>query len=286
MGEIGFSLRRHWLALAIAAPLLFAGCAGLDSTLAPPNASPVSVAGSAVADPTIRQALAPTGTLRVGVYPGSPTSLVVDAKTGQRVGIALELGTELARQMAVPVQVVEYQRVAQVIEALKANQVDLTFTNATAARGRDLDFSQVMVQVELGYLVPAASPLRSVADVDRPGVRVGVTQGSSSQVTLAQLYQYAALAPSNSMAEAQQALRSGAVQAYATNKAVLSEMGDAMPGYRILEGRWGVENMALAIPKGRDAGLPWLRQFAAQMQASGQLKTSIARAGLRGSVQP
>ena len=75
-------------------------------------------------------------------------------------------------------------------------------------------------------------------------------------------------------------------QAYATNKAVLSEMGDTMPGYRILEGRWGVENMALAIPKGRDAGLPWLRQFAAQMQASGQLKTSIARAGLRGSVQP
>ena len=282
--------RRALAGLALAAPLLLAGCANLESTPAPQNsatvATPVSFAGSFAADSTVRQALAPTGTLRVGVYPGSPTSLVVDAKTGQRAGIALDLGTELARQLAVPVQVVEFQRVAQVIDALKANLVDVTFTNATVARGRDLDFGQVMVQVELGYLVPGTSPLRSVADVDRPGVRVGVTQGSSSQVTLGRLYTNAALVPSNSMAEAQQALRSGAVQAYATNKAVLSEMGDTMPGYRILDGRWGVENMALAIPKGRDAGQPWLRQFAAQMQAGGQLKASIARAGLRGSVQP
>lgn len=271
--RLGFSMRRRLLGLAVAGPLLLAACGGLA-----PSRPPV--------DAAVRQTLAPTGVLRVGVYPGSPTSLVVDTKTGQRAGIALELGTEMAQRMAVPMKVVEYQRVAQVIDALKASEVDVTFTNATAARGRDLDFSQVLVQVELGYLVPAASAMQSVADVDRPGVRVGVTQGSSSQQTLAQLYKNATLAPSSSMLDAQQALRSGAVQAYATNKAVLSEMADAMPGYRILDGRWGVENMALAVPKGRDAGLPWLRQFAAQMQTGGQLKTSITRAGLRGSVQP
>ena len=112
------TLRRNFLALVIISAGLLSACASMAPT----------------ADANVRQALAPTGTLRVGVYPGSPTSMVRDPKTGEPAGVALNLGQALARTMGVPVQVLEFTRVAQVLDALKAGAVDFTFTNAKIGR--------------------------------------------------------------------------------------------------------------------------------------------------------
>ncbi|NDD14811.1 MAG: ABC transporter substrate-binding protein, partial [Betaproteobacteria bacterium] len=54
---------------------------------------------------------------------------------------------------------------------------------------------------------------------------------------------------------------------------------------RILEGRWGLEHLAIAVPKGRDSAAPFLKEFARQAQTSGLLKTLSAQAGLRGTVE-
>ncbi len=262
-------LRRNLLALAVTAAWLLASCGALPPAV----------------DPAAKSALAPAGALRVGVYPGSPTSLVQDAKTGERSGVALDLGHALAARLGVPVRVVEFERVAQVVDAVKSGQVDMTFTNATAARARDVDFTEPMLSLELGYLVPIQSSITHANEVDRPGVRVGVTQGSSSQATLGRLYKQATLTPATSLKHAQDLLRQGQVQAYATNKGILFEMLPALPGFKILDGRWGEEHMAIAIPKGREAGMPFLRQFASDAQASGLLKNMVAKSGLRGALQ-
>ncbi len=262
-------IRRRLLSIALALPLVLAGCAGQRPA----------------ADPAARAALAPTGTLRVGVYPGSPTSLVREARTGEKAGIAHDMGAALGRELGVPVQVVEFSRIAQVLDALKAGQVDFTFTNATESRARDVDFTAPMVQLELGYLVPAGSAIAAVADVDRPGSRVGVTQGSTSQATLTRIYKNAAIVPAASLQQARDMLKGRAIDAYATNKAVLFELSDELPGSRILDGRWGVENMAMAVPKGRDAGMPLLRRFGQELRDSGRLQAMIARSGLRGTLR-
>jgi polar amino acid transport system substrate-binding protein len=67
------------------------------------------------------------------------------------------------------------------------------------------------------------------------------------------------------------------------------------PGTRVLEGRWGLEHLALGTGKGRDVALPWLRRFSASVSgsvsasvsASGGLVSAAAeRAGLRGLAPP
>ena len=259
--------RRLLLCLAISASAALAGCA----------------ATAPAVDPQVRAVLAPTGVLRVGVYPGSPTSLVVDPRTGARAGVALELGQAMAQRLGVPVQVVEFSRVALVLDALKARAVDFTFTNATEVRARDMDFTAPLVQLELGYLVPPGSAIASVADVDRPGVRVGVTQGSTSQGTLAGLFRNAQIVPVASLKQAQDMLQQRGVDAFATNKAVLYELSDQLPQFRILDGRWGLENMAIAIPKGRTAGAAFVQQFAQEARSSGLLQEVVKRSGLRGT---
>jgi len=76
------------------------------------------------------------------------------------------------------------------------------------------------------------------------------------------------------------------LDAFATNKGILFEMADKLPGSRVLEGRWGLESLAIAVPKGRDAGAAWLKAFAADVAAQGQVQQAATRAGLRGTVAP
>jgi polar amino acid transport system substrate-binding protein len=232
--------------------------------------------------PEVQQALAPTGVLRVGVYLGSPTSWVRDPRTGASHGVAFELGHALGQTLGVPVQVVSYPRVAEVIEGLKRADVDMTFTNATASRAKEVDFTPPLVQLELGVLVPAHSRIQSFADVDRAGVRLGVSQGSSSQGVLGQRLKQANLVPVASLDVAQLLLQRGDLEAFATNKGILFELSEKVPGAQVLNDRWGVENLAIAIPKGREAGRAYLNDFAQARVREGDVKRMSERAGLRG----
>lgn len=272
--------RRLLWSLAAAALLGLTACVSTWETPSPT----ASQAAWSVA-PEVQHALAPTGVLRVGVYLGSPTSLVRDAKTGQSHGVAFELGHALGQQLGVPVQVVEYPRVAEVVEGLKKSDIDMTFTNATSARAKEVDFTPALIQLELGVLVPANSRIQSFADVDRAGVRLGVSQGSSSQGVLGARLKQATLVPVASLSMAQQMLQRGELDAFATNKGILFEMAEKVPGAQVLKDRWGLENLALAIPKGRETAMPYLREFAQEWVRRGELQKMANRAGLRGVAQ-
>jgi polar amino acid transport system substrate-binding protein len=115
-----------------------------------------------------KEILAPKGKLRVGVYFGSPTSMVRDAKTNEIHGLSFDLGKELARRLNVPFEQVSYQRISDVLEGMKAGDVDFTVSNSTPARAAAVTFSQVLLTIELGYLVSATSPISTVADVQSP----------------------------------------------------------------------------------------------------------------------
>lgn len=228
--------------------------------------------------------LAPSGTLRVGIYPGSPTSMVTDA-AGKPHGLAYDLGGELAKRLSVGVDYVRFQRVADIVTAIRDGQVDFTVTNATPARANEVSFSQTVLAIELGYLVPANSPIGKIEDIDKPGVKIGVTKGSTSERTLPTKFKNAIIVPAESVKVAIGMFGRAEIDLYATNKPTLFEMSDQMPGAKILEGNWGAEHMAIAIPRGREAALPLLNSFVTEEQSSGALDTIQQQAGLRGATK-
>jgi polar amino acid transport system substrate-binding protein len=238
------------------------------------------------ADTAPRALLAPTGVLRVAVYPGSPTSLVHDARTGEARGLSVELGAEVARRLGVAAERREFTRVPEIIAAIAAGEADLTISNATPARARDVDFSATVVSLELGFLVPVASRAADAAALDAEGVRIGAAAGSTTSATLPGLLRQARVVTVANLGAGRAALAAGELDGFATNKAILFEMADALPGARVLDGRWGLEHLAFAIPKGREAALPWLSAFAAEARASRLLAGAIQRAGLRGVAAP
>ena len=229
--------------------------------------------------------LAPKGKLRVGVYLGSPNSLVHDPRTGESHGLSFDLGKELARRLGVPFEPVTYHRISEILEGMKAGDVDFSTSNSTPARTALAAFSQTLITIELGYLVTANSPITTVADMQKPGIRIGVTQGSTSQGTIPKLLPNAIVVPSQDYKRGIEMLERGEIDTYATNKPTLFEMSDQMKGARVLDGRWGEEHIAVAVPKEHAAGLEYIKSFVEDVQSSGLVAQLAEQAGLRGAVK-
>lgn len=230
-----------------------------------------------------RQALAPLGKLRVAVSAGSPLAMIRDPASGQSRGVAYELGKKLAERLGVPFETVVFPRPAEAVEGLKSGKADLIFTNATPVRARDVDFTPALLEIEQGYLVPAGSPVAMVTQVDRPEIRVGVTAGSTSEGLLSREIKNARLVPVPTLKSAVDMLLAKNLDVFATNKTLLFEMSNQLPGSRVLDGRYGVEYIALGIPKGRDQGMAYLRQFADEAKSTNLLHDAVERSGLRGA---
>lgn len=234
------------------------------------------------ADAAVRQVLAPSGALKVGVYRGSPTSIIEGQKPEDAKGVGYDLGKRLAAALGVPFAPTVFPANGSLLKAVAAGEVDVVFTNATPARAKTMDFSQTFMSGEKSFLVPAGSPLKNLADATRPGTRIGVSKGSSTAKELAELYPAVTLEPIDTLHAAGEMLTAGRIDAFATNNAILYELSDEVPGSHVLPGHWGMEHFAAGIPKGREAGMPFLRDFIAKATAGGSVAEAIRRVNLRG----
>jgi hypothetical protein len=133
-----------------------------------------------------------------------------------------------------------------------------------------------------GYLIPAGSPIAILEDIDRRGVRVGVIEKSSSDAALSHDLKNALIIRTATVKIGIEMLAARQRDAYA--KATLFEMADALPGSKVLDGQWGVEKHAVAIPKGREQGMAFVQKFSKDVKTEGLVTAAIERAGLRGTV--
>jgi polar amino acid transport system substrate-binding protein len=257
----------HWLTAAMVG-LLVMGCATMTS--AP--------------TPEARQALAPTGKLRVGLQLGSPHNVIKDPVTGEMKGVGFDLGKELARRIGVPFEPVMYPSVGALLDGGKSGAWDVAFVGFSPARDKEWDFTALHMEMEFGYLVPPGSPISTMADVDRPGIRVAVQEKSQPDVFLSRTLKNAVVVRASSLADTLETLKSGKADVVFSIKPSLFEASNQLAGSRVLDGRAGLDPHAMVMPKGRDAGLAYARQFIRDAKSEGRVKAAIDRAGMRGAV--
>lgn len=255
-----------WFAAAIVG-LLLAGCASIAS--APSQEE--------------RRALAPTGKLRVALYVGAPASIVRGATPEDSKGVGFDLGKELARRIGVPFEPVVYPSPGAIMGGLSSGEWDLTFFGPTPERESVLNFTAPFLVIEHGYLVPVGSPISTIDAVDRPGTRIGAPQGGSVNAFLARTIKNATVIASPSVPAGEEMLKSRKVDVFAANKANLFELSDKLPGSRVLDGRIGADEVAIAVPKGRDTGMAYVQKYVEDAKSEGLVKAAVQRAGLRGA---
>lgn len=239
---------------------------------------------STVPSAEVRQVLAPTGKLRVGLLLGNAVLVTKDPTSGDLKGIAVDLGRELARRVGVPFEPVGFNSVPALVNSASSNQWDVAFLAIDPARATVMDFTAPFMEVEVSYLVPAGSAIRELSDIDKPGLRVAVPAKSAPDLILSRTLKNATLVRDPNAAGAADLVRSGNADAFAENKQILFAAAAQLPGARVLDGRFSTVQHGVAIVKGRDTSTAYVKRFIEESKADGSVKAAIDRAALRGVV--
>jgi polar amino acid transport system substrate-binding protein len=229
-----------------------------------------------------RSELAPTGTLRVALNMSNFLLTATDPVTGEPCGLAADLGRELGQRLGAPVVLLPYPNPGALADAAPTGVWDVGFIGAEPQRAHAIDFTAAYVEIEATYLVPPSSPLQAIADVDRPGIRIAAPARSAYELYLSRTLQHAQLVREQGAENAFKRFVSDRLDALAGLRPRLVTDQDALPGSRLLEGRFTAVQQAAGTPKGRPAGARYLCTFIEDIKATGLVARTIAKHNVRG----
>jgi polar amino acid transport system substrate-binding protein len=227
-------------------------------------------------------ALAPTDKLRAAVIVSNPV-LVTRRADGTLGGVSVTIAHALAARLGVPVDVKPYDNPARYNESLATDDWDIGLAARDPSRAEHLAFSTTFMEVDNGYVArPGAAPT-SAEDVDRPGVKIAVAQGSAPHAVLKRLIKNAEIvAVPGGFEPVREALATGKADVYGENLHLAHRIVDALPGARVLPGRFNVVQMAIGVRKRAASALPAIDELVNGMRTDGTIQKAIAEAGLRG----
>lgn len=226
--------------------------------------------------------LAPKGELRAALIASNPV-LVTRKPDGQPGGVSVELARALAAKLGVPVRLLPYENPARYNESLGKGEWDIGLAARDPSRGEHLVFSDVFMEVDNGYVARPGLPLKSADEVDRQGIRIAVAQGSAPDGFLTRTIKSAEIVRvPGGLAAAREALASGRADVYGENVHLASRIAADLPGATVLDGRFNVVQMSIAVPKSNAMTLPIINGFVGDAKRDGLTARLIADNGLRG----
>jgi polar amino acid transport system substrate-binding protein len=226
----------------------------------------------------------PAGALRATYIATNPVQAFVDTKTGEVRGPGADIAREIARRLNAPVTIAGVASPAAVIESVRNGEADIGFIAFDPQRAAEVDFSQVYALAQNTYLVREDSALKSVADIDRAGVKVGVTARDTADLVLTRTLKAAEIrrntTGSNETAIAW--LADVTVDAYGTNRQRLTELAARHAGYRLLpDNFYGVPQSVVAA-RGNRTMIDFVNAVLDDAKRDGLIARSIEQAGLHG----
>jgi polar amino acid transport system substrate-binding protein len=216
---------------------------------------------------------APTGTLRAAINQGNSV-LAQKGANGEALGITVDLARELARRLAVPIELITFDAAGKVFDALKRGVWDIAFLAVEPVRAAEIDFTAPYVLIEGTYMVPKDSALQKIEDVDKAGVRIAVNKGSAYDLYLTRTLKNATLLRGD---DGVALFRKDRLEAAGGVRQPLEQYARKDPGVRVMAGRFMAIQQAMGLPKGRARAHAYLRGFVEEMKASGFVADALKR---------
>ena len=237
---------------------------------------------------SIAALLAPGGKLRASINLGNPILANRHPETGEPVGVSVDLALALAQRLRVELELIVFDTAAKSVAAVRQEQADIGFFAVDPLRSAGTAFTAPYVLIEGSYLVPTASALQANEDVDRPGVRVTVGQGSAYDLFLTRELKQAEIVRAPSSPAVVEVFVVQRLEVAAGVRQQLEADLVRFPGLRLLPGRFMVIEQAMATPSTRGPqAASYLQEFVEDVKASGFVAEALARHGIQGaSVAP
>jgi polar amino acid transport system substrate-binding protein len=226
-------------------------------------------------DPRVAD-LVQAGKVRFGLF---STQYIKDPASGELMGVRVDIARALSAQIGVPALLLEHGTPPDVVQCLRAGACDVVFLPRDARSAGVGDFSPPYLQSEYTMLVPAGSPIRSVADADKPGLRIAAVRNHSSTMTLTGAIGQAEVILGENELAAFELLQAGRADAFASTRQYLLRASKNLAGSRVLADYYGANLNRLVVPKGQPGRLAYVSRFVEEAKASGLVQKAIDRDG-------
>jgi len=238
--------------------------------------------------PEILSELASNGTLRAAINMANTLLVTGSTSAGDPDGVAPDMAREIADRLGVEVSFVKFATPGELADAVDDDVWDIGMIGAEPSRAERIAFSAAYVEIEATYLVPEGSPLTSVEDVDRDGVRIAVSGRSAYDLYLTRSLQHAELFRAQGVSGAAELFVADKLDALAGLRPALAAEAAKLAGARVLDGQFTAVQQAIGTRRGNDAGAAFLRDVVEQAKASGLVERLIEHHGVTGrlSVAP
>lgn len=238
-------------------------------------------------DQAVLAELAPNGVLRAGINLSNFLLVTGRDEFGSPEGVAPDMARAVAERLGVPVRLVPYASPGLLADACGTESWDIGLIGAEPQRAETIAFTPAYVEIEATFLVPAGSPIGSIAEVDRPGVRIASTARAAYDLWLERNIRDAALVRAESIGGAFELFTGQGLEVLAGLRPRLIQDAAALPGSRILDGQFSAVQQAIGTARKNAAGAAFLRDFAEEAKATGLVARLIAKHGVQGlSVAP
>ncbi len=233
---------------------------------------------------TLAQTFAPTGELRVAINVGNPILARRHPDTGVPEGVSIDLATQLAQCLGLPLKLVVFEAASKSVEAITNDEADVGFFAIDPLRGAAIAFTAPYVLIEGAYLVKQDSPLHSNDEVDRAGHTIVVGKGSAYDLYLSREIKQAELVRSPTSPEVVRFFLEHGHDVAAGVKPQLEAELPRITGLRMLPGHFMVISQAMGLPKNRGAeAAAYLHQFVEDMKAKGVVAQAMQRHHIEGA---
>jgi polar amino acid transport system substrate-binding protein len=218
--------------------------------------------------------LAPAGVLRASINLGNP--VLAHGTPADPGGVTVDLAREVAARLGVPVEFACCDAARKSFDALTSGAADLGFLAIEPARAAQVAFTAPYVVIEGVYVVPRDAPFTTAADVDRPGVRVGVKRGSAYDLYLSRTLEHATVVRGD---DGVTAFEEQHLEVAAGIRQPMTAYATAHPGTRVLPERFTEIRQAVATTPGRaPATIAFLHDLVEELKANGFVAEALRRA--------
>jgi polar amino acid transport system substrate-binding protein len=230
----------------------------------------------------VKQELAPSGKLRVGLNYGNFLLVLKDSTDGSPNGIAPDLGRELGKRLGVPVEFVKFPEAGLLADGVRDDKCDVGFLGAEPQRANEIAFTKAYLEIPVTFLVPPGSKIKSIAEVDQQGVRIAVSDRSAYDLYLSRNLKNATLVRAKGIEGSYQTYLNDKLEVLAGLKPRLTSDADKVPGSRVLDGQVTGVQQACGTTKKRIAGAKYLQEFIEDVKRSGLVAKTIDKHGVKG----
>ena len=230
----------------------------------------------------VRNELAPSGKLRVGLNYGNFLLVLKDAPDGSPRGIAPDLGRELGKRLGVPVEFVKFKQAGQLADGVRDGKCEVGFLGAEPQRANEIAFTNAYLEIPVTFLVPAGSKIRAIADVDREGVRISVSARSAYDLYLSRTLKHAKLLRVEGIDASYEQFRKDGLEVLAGLKPRLVSDAEKLPGSRVLDGQVTGVQQAVGVPKKHESAAKFTREFVEDIKKTGLVAKTIEKHGVKG----